>query len=92
MSDLISRSALIEALKKYEEECENAMCIPGYAGVIYVVREQPTAYDVDKVERLLLSESIVSPIDEAPLIRLDRVLEIVKGGAEWVKQRRTLSD
>lgn len=49
MSDLISRSALIEEMKKTEIEYENAMMCPSWWSAFNIIREQPTAYNIDKV-------------------------------------------
>ena len=49
MSDLISRSELIEEMKKAEIEYENAMMYPSWWSAFNIIREQPTAYSVDKV-------------------------------------------
>lgn len=49
MSDLISRSALIEEMKKAEIEYENAMMCPSWWSAFNIIREQPTAYNIDKV-------------------------------------------
>ncbi len=49
MSDLISRSALIEEMKKTETEYENAMIYPSWWSAFNIISKQPTAYDVDNV-------------------------------------------
>ena len=49
MSDLISRSELIEEMKKAEIEYENAMMYPSWWSAFNIIREQPTAYSVDNV-------------------------------------------
>ena len=41
MSDLISRSALIEALQKEEKECEDCMIMPSWYSALSVIGEQP---------------------------------------------------
>lgn len=42
MSDLISRSALIEALMKEEKECENCMIMPSWYSALRIVENTPT--------------------------------------------------
>ena len=49
MSDLISRSALIEVMRKKEEEFESVMCTPNWWTAFDVIENQPPAYDVEKV-------------------------------------------
>lgn len=51
MSDLISRSALIEILSKYKFGAIESDSVREYIKetVLDFVREQPTAYDVEKV-------------------------------------------
>lgn len=46
---LIDADALIEAMRKKEEEYESAMRTPNWWTAFDVVENQPTAYDVDKV-------------------------------------------
>lgn len=43
MGDLISRSALIEALKKEEKECEDCMIMPNWYSALKILDEQQTA-------------------------------------------------
>lgn len=42
MSDLISRSALMEALEKEQKECEIDMTSPNFFKAKMIAREQPT--------------------------------------------------
>ena len=58
MSDLISRSALIDALKVHFDSCfredgellySGHICTSDVVDLIKLVENQPTAYDVDKV-------------------------------------------
>ena len=49
MNDLISRKALLAALEQEREECEDAMVTPSFWSALRLVKEQPTAYDVEKV-------------------------------------------
>lgn len=53
-NDLISRSALIEALQKEEYECEEVMVFPSFWSALRIVKEQPTAYDVEKVDKQIV--------------------------------------
>lgn len=46
---LIDADALIEAMKKTEDEYEKAMTCPSWWSAFNVISEQPTAYDIDKV-------------------------------------------
>ena len=96
MSDLISRSALIEEMKKAEIEYENAMMCPSWWSAFNIIREQPTAYSVDKVVEELELHSFELGTDTLPVhyVRLNDAIEIVKqGGAsddadnvcEWKK-------
>ena len=82
MSDLISRSALIEEMKKAEIEYENAMMCPSWWSAFNIIREQPTAYDVDKVIEELELHSFELGTDTllAHYVRLNEAIEIVKQG------------
>lgn len=66
--DLISRSALIEAFRKKASEIETLGIIPGYTIALNVIKEQPTAYDVEKVVEQLkeLKEFEYDDSDEEP--------------------------
>lgn len=83
MSDLISRKALMEALVKAEEECEDAMCVPSWATALRVIRSQPTAYDVKSVEeqiheyfkgQLDILYEKLKPSNEIPIDAIDDLL------------------
>lgn len=50
---LIDADALIEEMRKTEEECENAMTCPSWWSALSVIEKQPTAYNVEKVEKEL---------------------------------------
>ena len=82
MSDLISRSALIEEMKKAEIEYENAMMCPSWWSAFNIIREQPTAYSVDKVVEELELHSFELGTDTLPVhyVRLNDAIEIVKQG------------
>lgn len=47
---LIDADALIEAMRKKEEEYESVMRTPNWWTAFDVVKNQPTAYDVDKIK------------------------------------------
>ena len=46
---LIDVDALIEEMRKTEEECENAMTCPSWWSALSVIEKQQTAYNVEKV-------------------------------------------
>ena len=80
MSDLISRSALIEAMRKKEEEYEKSMLSPSWWTAFNVIKEQPTAYDENaiiaygtecyKKGREEWIEKIVGKLDNAESIKI----------------------
>ena len=82
MSDLISRSKVIAVLEKLEEHSLTGKM--DISNAIYLLENQPTAYDVDKVvEQLEELKTINVDISFGTIIRTlrkDVVLEIVKGG------------
>ena len=83
MSDLIMRKALMEALVKAEEECEDAMCVPSWATALRVIRSQPTAYDIDKVVEQLEEtawEYESFGYEDSKVVDLVDAIEIVKKG------------
>lgn len=51
MGRLIDADALIEKMKKTEEDYEKAMTSPGWYSAYVVIKNQPTAYDVEKVKK-----------------------------------------
>lgn len=53
MSDLISREALLKALEKEENECENIGILPNWFSISGIINRQPIAYDVEYEIRLL---------------------------------------
>ena len=57
-NDLISKSKLLEALRQEEDVYEEAMTTPSYWSAIRIIKEQPTAYDVEKVVEQLETEKI----------------------------------
>ena len=84
MSDLISRSALIEEMKKTETEYENAMMCPSWWNTFNIIREQPTAYSVEKIIEELELHSFELGTDTLPVhyVRLNDAIEIVKQGGD----------
>ena len=83
MSDLIMRKALMEALVKAEEECEDAMCVPSWATALRVISSQPTAYDIDKVVEQLEEtawEYESFGYEDSKVVDLVDAIEIVKKG------------
>ena len=88
MSDLISRSELIEEMKKTETEYENAMIYPSWWSAFNIISKQPTAYDIDKVMKelyekrteILLSNDYECEIINYCIDNFDKAIEIVKQG------------
>ena len=54
---LIDADALIEAMKKTEDEYEKAMTCPSWGSAYRVIEEQPTAFDADMVYRQMWREA-----------------------------------
>ena len=90
MSDLISRSELIEEMKKTETEYENAMMYPSWWSAFNIISKQPTTYDIDKVvnelyeerTKILLSNDYECEIINYCLDNFDKAIEIVKAGGK----------
>ena len=100
MSDLISRS---ELLKRFlvnkdghripERDCDNLEVTVSIKDVKTIIKEQPTAYDIDKIVEELKTDSSVklygSQNSDNYMIPVNKAIEIVKqGGAsddvcEW---------
>ena len=88
MSDLISRSKVIAVLEKLEEHSLTGKM--DISNAIYLLENQPTAYDVDKVVEQLeevKNKDTEIALDEAQKERcfwyaqgMNRAIEIVKGG------------
>lgn len=85
MSDLISRSALIEAMyQKMSLMCasRDGQHLISMETVIDFVKDYPVAYDVDKVVEELEEASFphsLGTVTENVMLR-DKAIEIVKGG------------
>ena len=89
MSDLISRS---ELLKRFcinkdghripERDCDNFEVTVSVKDIKTIIKEQPTAYDVDKVVGELELHSFELGTDTLPVhyVRLNEAIEIVKQG------------
>ena len=54
MGDLISREALLATLEQKREECEDAMVTPSFWSALRIAKEQPTAYNVEKVDKQIV--------------------------------------
>lgn len=82
MSDLISRKKAISVLEQLEEHSLTGMM--HICNAIYLLNNQPTAYDVDKVVDELEADSSVklygSGNSDNYLIPVKRAIEIVKQG------------
>ena len=77
MGDLISRSALLEALKaSREHHAETSRDLSLLCRCENIVREQPIAYNVDKVVEQLKANSKTM----MPVIPTEKAIEIVKAG------------
>ena len=84
MSDLISRSALIEEIKSLSIVLGGKQIFSDNAkdSVLRTIDEQPTAYDIDKVVEELELHSFELGTDTLPVhyVRLNDAIEIVKQG------------
>ena len=80
MSDLISRSELIKHFEAIQQQ-ENVVGLE-FIAMIDEIKEQPTAYDVDKVVEELELHSFELGTDSLPVhyVRLNDAIEIVKLG------------
>ena len=80
MSDLISRSELIKHFEAIQQQ-ENVVGLE-FIAMIDEIKEQPTAYDVDKVVEELELHSFELGTDSLPVhyVRLNEAIEIVKQG------------
>lgn len=80
---LIDADALIEEMRKIEEQYENAMICPSWWSAFGVIKEHPTAYDIEKVISELESEKILHygcHVLETNVIKIDDAVQIVKRG------------
>ena len=83
---LIDADALIEAMKKTEDEHEKAMTCPSWWSAFNVISEQPTAYDVGKVveelEKLKDKGSVTKTEKLITKACVNKAIEIVKAGVK----------
>lgn len=77
MSDLISRSALIELLKSHDDITLDRF---SELAVIRLIKEQPTAYDVEKVVEIVRVDCYTMGFDESQTEII--VEDIRKGGID----------
>ncbi len=89
MGRLIDADALIETMKKTEEEYEDAMTRPSWWTAYSVISEQPTAYDVEKVVEELEENCDIYSVKyyqedmEVKAVPIDDAIDIAKrGGVE----------
>lgn len=84
MGRLIDADALLKHFEMIQEQ-ENAIGLD-FVAITDEIKEQPTAYDVDKViERLEIEKNPIyredgSLMAERAAIGIDKAIEIVKGG------------
>ena len=92
MSDLISRSELLKRFcinkdghKIPERDCDNFEVTVSIKDVKTIIKEQPTAYDVDKIVKELELHSFELGTDTLPVhyVRLNEAIEIVKAGGNY---------
>ena len=93
MNDLISRSELIKHFEAIQQE-EHCVGLE-FVATIDEIKEQPTAYDVDKVveelyekrTEILLSNDYECEIINYCLDNFDNAIEIVKAGGKNEQRR-----
>ena len=87
MSDLISRSELLEEIKSLSIVLNGKQIFSDDAKdtLLRIIDEHPTAYDVDKVVEELELHSFELGTDTLPAhyVRLNDAIEIVKQKSEW---------
>ena len=91
MSDLISRSELLKRFcinkdghRISERDCDNFEVTVSVKDIKTIIKEQPTAYDVNKVVDELELHSFELGTDTIPVhyVRLNDAIEIVKAGGK----------
>lgn len=84
MARYIDADALIEAMRKTEEEYEKAMTCPSWWSAYRVIEEQPTAYDVEAVVAELKSKHTLSSGNDAYMWNkaIDTAISIVRNGGK----------
>ena len=89
MSDLISRDELLKRFlvnknghKISERDCDNFEVTVSVKDMKTIIKEQPTAYNIDKVIEELALHSFELGTDTLPVhyVRLNKAIEIVKQG------------
>ena len=89
MSDLISRNELLKRFCIHkdghripERDCDNFEVTVSVKDLKTIIKEQPTAYDIDKVVGELELHSFELGTDTLPVhyVRLNDAIEIVKAG------------
>ena len=84
MSDLISRSKVIAVLEKLEEHSLTGKM--DISNAIYLLENQPTSYDIDKViEELEMEMKASSGYSAERVSAFSRAIEIVKQGCRKKK-------
>lgn len=88
---LIDADKLLDALDKIEQDYENACIMPNWYTAIGEIKQQPTAYDVNKVvEKLKSEKKVISCVDNefqrgtknGNNYALNMAIEIVKRGGK----------
>lgn len=64
MSDLISRKALISALETAKSDCKQLHELLFFDGVMAIVDNQPTAFDVDEVVKQIEDKTFIADLYE----------------------------
>ena len=85
MSDLISRSALIEKLEEKMFDSKLMCPVIKLTDLIELIDEQPTAYDVETVMAELCKEANETTVDfcSGVFVNVESAIDIVrKGGVE----------
>ena len=89
MNDLISRDELLKRFlvnknghKISERDCDNFEVTVSVKDIKTIIKEQPTAYNIDKVIEELELHSFELGTDTLPVhyVRLNKAIEIVKQG------------
>jgi hypothetical protein len=88
---LIDADKLLDALDKIEQDYENVCIMPNWYTAIGEIKQQPTAYDVNKVvEKLKSEKKVISCVDNefqrgtknGNNYALNMAIEIVKRGGK----------
>lgn len=84
MSDLISRSALMEAPEKEQKECEIDMTSPNFFKAKMIAREQPTIEAVPVVERNKIIDEFADRLKHSLIHNHGHLLTVDTDGFEWL--------